>query len=107
MNKLYIGNLPADVNEGSIRELFHEHTGAVPKSVLVKKGGYAFVECADDETISKAIETLNGETANTSARGQPRVMGISRCHSLLAPFWAAKRRSHGLPRRGSSLQNGA
>lgn len=60
MNKLYIGNLPADVNEGSIRELFHEHTGAVPKSVLVKKGGYAFVECADDETISKAIETLNG-----------------------------------------------
>ncbi|KAK8766295.1 hypothetical protein V5799_006923 [Amblyomma americanum] len=62
MNKLYIGNLPADVNEGSIRELFHEQTGAIPKSVLVKKGGYAFVECADELTISKAIETLNGHS---------------------------------------------
>ncbi|KAH7965757.1 hypothetical protein HPB49_010422 [Dermacentor silvarum] len=63
MNKLYIGNLPADVNEGSIRELFHEQTGAVPKSVLLKKGGYAFVECADDLVISKAIEALNGKTS--------------------------------------------
>ncbi|XP_050043127.2 insulin-like growth factor 2 mRNA-binding protein 1 isoform X1 [Dermacentor andersoni] len=62
MNKLYIGNLPADVNEGSIRELFHEQTGAVPKSVLLKKGGYAFVECADDLVISKAIEALNGHS---------------------------------------------
>lgn len=62
MNKLYIGNLPADVNEGSIRELFHQQTGVVPKSVLLKKGGYAFVECSDDLVISKAIEALNGHS---------------------------------------------
>uniref|UniRef100_A0A131XY52 Putative igf-ii mrna-binding protein imp n=1 Tax=Ixodes ricinus TaxID=34613 RepID=A0A131XY52_IXORI len=62
MNKLYIGNLPADVNEGSIRELFHEQTGASPKSVLVKKGGYAFVECADELAVGKAIEALNGHS---------------------------------------------
>ncbi|KAL3186585.1 hypothetical protein MRX96_027397 [Rhipicephalus microplus] len=59
MNKLYIGNIPADVNEGSIRELFHQQTGVVPKSMLLKKGGYAFVECSDNLVISKAIEALN------------------------------------------------
>lgn len=61
MNKLYIGNLPADVNEGSLRELFHEQAGVLPKTVLVKKGGYAFVECNDQPAADKAIETLNGK----------------------------------------------
>uniref|UniRef100_A0A2R5LEC5 Putative igf-ii mrna-binding protein imp n=1 Tax=Ornithodoros turicata TaxID=34597 RepID=A0A2R5LEC5_9ACAR len=62
MSKLYIGNLPADVNEGSLRELFHEQTGIVPKSVLVKKGGYAFVECSDQQSVDKVIEALNGHS---------------------------------------------
>ncbi|XP_067138509.1 insulin-like growth factor 2 mRNA-binding protein 1 isoform X2 [Centruroides vittatus] len=61
MTKLYIGNLP-DVNEVTVRDLFHEHAGVVPETVLVKKGGYAFVECPDQESAEKAIEVLNGFT---------------------------------------------
>ncbi|KAL3175199.1 hypothetical protein MRX96_047519 [Rhipicephalus microplus] len=43
MNKLYIGNLPADVNEGSIRELFHQQTGVVPKSAIEALNGHSFM----------------------------------------------------------------
>ncbi|XP_013792296.2 U2 small nuclear ribonucleoprotein B'' 2-like [Limulus polyphemus] len=60
MNKLYIGNLPLETNEESLRELFHEQSGVTPQSILVKKGGYAFVECLDEEAAEKAIEVLNG-----------------------------------------------
>ncbi|XP_076361075.1 insulin-like growth factor 2 mRNA-binding protein 1 isoform X2 [Tachypleus tridentatus] len=60
MNKLYIGNLPTEANEVSIRDLFHEKLGVIPKTVLVKKGGYAFVECSDEQATEKAIELLNG-----------------------------------------------
>ncbi|XP_022247998.1 insulin-like growth factor 2 mRNA-binding protein 1, partial [Limulus polyphemus] len=60
MNQLYIGNLPVEANEESLRELFHERSRVVPKSVLVKKGGYAFVECPDEQAAEKAIKVLNG-----------------------------------------------
>lgn len=60
MNKLYIGSLPADVNEGTLRQLFQEH-GITCTNVLVKKGGYAFVDCPDQTSVDKAIDKLNGE----------------------------------------------
>uniref|UniRef100_T1JD27 RRM domain-containing protein n=1 Tax=Strigamia maritima TaxID=126957 RepID=T1JD27_STRMM len=59
MNKLYIGNLPADVNEGTLRQLFLDK-GINCTNVLVKKGGYAFVDCPDQTTADRAIDSLNG-----------------------------------------------
>lgn len=61
MNKLYVGSLPQDANEGTLRELFQEHVGFQPKNVLVKKGGYAFVECQDQQSAERAIGALNGK----------------------------------------------
>lgn len=60
MSKLYIGNLPVDTNENSLRQLFFEQN--LPcLNILVKRGGYAFVDCPDQSSADKAIDKLNGE----------------------------------------------
>ena len=59
MSKLYVGNLPADANEAALRQLLQEH-GVSVTSVLVKRGGYAFIDCAEQSAIDRAIEKLNG-----------------------------------------------
>ncbi|XP_018401878.1 PREDICTED: insulin-like growth factor 2 mRNA-binding protein 3-A [Cyphomyrmex costatus] len=62
MSKLYVGNLPSDCNESALRQLFQEHSLACT-TILVKRGGYAFVDCADQSTADRAIDKLNGEFA--------------------------------------------
>ncbi|XP_021923058.1 insulin-like growth factor 2 mRNA-binding protein 1 isoform X2 [Zootermopsis nevadensis] len=59
MSKLYVGNLPADVNEGTLRQLFQDHSLSCT-TILVKHGGYAFVDCTDQSTADRAIDKLNG-----------------------------------------------
>ncbi|XP_033210747.1 insulin-like growth factor 2 mRNA-binding protein 1 isoform X2 [Belonocnema kinseyi] len=66
MSKLYVGNLPADCNEAALRQLFQEHTLSCT-TILVKRGGYAFVDCADQSTADRAIDKLNGFTYLGSA----------------------------------------
>ncbi|XP_024874654.1 insulin-like growth factor 2 mRNA-binding protein 1 isoform X1 [Temnothorax curvispinosus] len=61
MSKLYVGNLPSDCNENALRQLFQEHSLACT-TILVKRGGYAFVDCADQSTADRAIDKLNGYT---------------------------------------------
>ncbi|KAF5269249.1 hypothetical protein FQR65_LT02550 [Abscondita terminalis] len=58
MSKLYIGNLPTDTNEMILRQLFLEQN--LPcTNILVKRGGYAFVDCPDQSSADKAIDKLN------------------------------------------------
>ncbi|KAK5645815.1 hypothetical protein RI129_004279 [Pyrocoelia pectoralis] len=65
MSKLYIGNLPADTNEVVLRRLFLEQN--LPcTNILVKRGGYAFVDCPDQSSADKAIDKLNGFHFNGS-----------------------------------------
>lgn len=59
MSKLYVGNLPTDVNEGTLRQLFADQ-GVTTTNVLVKRGGYAFIDCQDQTDIDRAIDELNG-----------------------------------------------
>jgi RNA recognition motif-containing protein len=60
MSKLYVGNLSADVNEGTLRQLFQDHSLSCT-TILVKRGGYAFVDCTDQSTADRAIDKLNGK----------------------------------------------
>lgn len=60
MSKLYIGNLPIETNESTLRQLFLEHNLSCT-NVLVKRGGYAFVDCPDQSSADKAIDKLNGK----------------------------------------------
>lgn len=60
MSKLYIGNLPGETSEPSLKQLFVEN-GLTCSKVLVKRGGYAFVDCPDQSSADKAIDKLNGK----------------------------------------------
>ncbi|KAK2583541.1 hypothetical protein KPH14_009496 [Odynerus spinipes] len=58
MSKLYVGNLSSECNENALRQLFQDHNLACT-TILVKRGGYAFVDCADQSTADRAIDKLN------------------------------------------------
>ncbi|KAI4500884.1 hypothetical protein M0802_004095 [Mischocyttarus mexicanus] len=60
MSKLYVGNLSSECNENALRQLFQDHNLSCT-TILVKRGGYAFVDCADQSTADRAIDKLNGE----------------------------------------------
>ncbi|XP_043498762.1 insulin-like growth factor 2 mRNA-binding protein 2 [Polistes fuscatus] len=59
MSKLYVGNLSSECNENALRQLFQDHNLSCT-TILVKRGGYAFVDCADQSTADRAIDKLNG-----------------------------------------------
>lgn len=63
MSKLYIGNLPTETNENSLRQLFLEQNLSCT-NILVKRGGYAFIDCPDQSSADKAIDKLNGKALN-------------------------------------------
>lgn len=62
MSKLYIGNLAAEANEAALRQLLQESGVGTVSSVLVKRGGYAFIDCSEQSTVDRAIEKLNGKS---------------------------------------------
>jgi RNA recognition motif-containing protein len=65
MKNIYVGNLSYDATEDSVRSLF-EAFGAVDRVSIVtdrdtgQPRGFAFVEMNDDESATKAMESLNG-----------------------------------------------
>lgn len=63
MSKLYVGNLPMDSGESALRQLFSDHN-LTCSEVLVKRGGYAFVDCPDQSSADRAIDKLNGMYIN-------------------------------------------
>lgn len=99
MSKLYVGNLPTDVNEGTLRQLFSEQ-GVNATNVLVKRGGYAFVDCQDQTGIDRAIQELNGRCSRPSSgagagRRRRRRLGGRRSGPRLGggPIWPPEGRA--------------
>lgn len=66
MSKLYIGNLPTETNEHALRQLFLEQNLSCT-NILVKRGGYAFVDCPDQSSADKAIDKLNGKVKHVAS----------------------------------------
>ena len=65
-NKLYVGNLPYQANEDSLKELFAEAGTVNSASIIMDKfsgrsKGFGFVEMSSEEEAKKAIELLNGK----------------------------------------------
>lgn len=61
--KIYVGNLPYEVDEARLREIFEPFGAPVSAVVVVDRAsgrskGYGFVEMADDDA-RKAILALN------------------------------------------------
>jgi len=65
--KLYVGNLPYDVTEEGLRELFSQ-SGTVVSVALIKdrdsgrSKGFGFVEMSSQQEAEAAIRALNGRT---------------------------------------------
>jgi RNA recognition motif-containing protein len=67
--KLYIGNLPYDVTETALREMFAGAGEVSTVSIVTDRDtgrprGFAFVEMADDAGARQAINQINGKTLN-------------------------------------------
>jgi len=67
--RLYVGNLPYDVDEDSIKQFFEAGGGRQVKQVKIvtdrdtgRPRGFAFVEMADDAQAQSAINELNSQS---------------------------------------------
>ncbi|XP_045458455.1 insulin-like growth factor 2 mRNA-binding protein 3 [Melitaea cinxia] len=92
MNKLYIGNLPTEADEDSVRQLFMEHNLTVAE-ISVKRGGYAFVDFPDQSAADRAIDKLHGY----SYCGLPLIVEPSVCSSKRRRYTRSRILISGLP----------
>ena len=65
-NKLYVGNLPYSVNDGSLQDLFAPHGTVRSAKVIMDRDsgrskGFGFVEMGSDQEAQAAIAALNGK----------------------------------------------
>ncbi len=64
-NKLYVGGLPYQVTEDTLREIFSAH-GTVESATVItdrmtsRSKGFGFVEMSSQEEAQAAIDKLNG-----------------------------------------------
>ncbi len=61
---IYIGNLPFNLDEENLKEIFEEYGEVTSAKIIVDKftgrgKGFGFVEMSDDEEATKAIQELN------------------------------------------------
>jgi cold-inducible RNA-binding protein len=64
-NNLYVGNLPFEVDEAELQELFVSQGEVISAKVITDREtgrarGFAFVEMAEAEGAQKAIQNLDG-----------------------------------------------
>ncbi len=88
--KLYVGGLPYQVTEHTLREIFSAH-GTVESATVItdrmtgRSKGFGFVEMSSQEEAQQAIDKLNGTdlegrniTVNEAKPRQPRSGGGGR-----------------------------
>ena len=63
--KLYVGNLPFEVDEEALKELFSDYNAEevtlIKDKFSGRSKGFGFVTISDDEVAKKAIAELNGK----------------------------------------------
>ena len=64
MKNIYVGNLSYDATEDDLREAFSQHGEVSSVNIIMdrhtgRSRGYAFVEMANDEEATSAIEGVN------------------------------------------------
>ena len=58
--KVYVGNLPNDLEEDGLRSLLSEKSLPEAETVLVKRGGYAFLEFSEQIKADEVISLMDG-----------------------------------------------
>ena len=94
--KLYVGNLPYQIGEAELQELFSQ-AGSV-ESVRVMRDmatgrarGFAFVEMGTDEEAQKAIDGLNGH----DMKGRALTVNVARPREERTGGGGGERRGYG------------
>ncbi len=77
-NKVYVANLPTEVTETELKELFAPHGTVTSANIATDRDtkeqrGFAFVEMSTEEEATKAVAKVNG----TSLRGKDLTVNIS------------------------------
>lgn len=78
-NKLYVGNLPFTINDGTLAEMFAEFGDVSEAKVITDKfsgrsKGFGFVTFANEEDAAKAIEAMNGK----DVEGRPLTVNVAK-----------------------------
>lgn len=78
-NKLYVGNLPYELNDASLKDLFAPSGEVVEAKVIVDKmsnrsKGFGFVTMQDDAAAEKAVADMNGKDVS----GRQIVVNVAR-----------------------------
>ena len=83
-NKLYVGNLPYSVTDGSLQDMFAPHGTVRSAKVIMDRDsgrskGFGFVEMGSDQEAQAAIAALSGKDMNGRAltvnEAKPRESG--------------------------------
>lgn len=78
-SKLYVGNLPYNMNDESLGQLFADFGEVTDAKVITDKfsgrsKGFGFVTMGDEDSAQKAIEAMNGKEVG----GRNIVVNVSR-----------------------------
>jgi len=69
---IYVGNLPYDVSDTDLQQLFEQHGSVASARVVIdrttgRSKGFGFVQMDDRAEAEKAIESTNGQEMNGRA----------------------------------------
>lgn len=70
--KLYVGNLPHEITNSDLQDLFEPHGTVLSAQVIVDRDtnrskGFGFVEMKNDQEAEAAIEVMNGKEVSGRA----------------------------------------
>jgi RNA recognition motif-containing protein len=93
--RLYVGNLPFDVDETQLRGLFEKDGRQVTEVKIImdrdtgRPRGFAFVEMGSQADASSAISALNGPRRRADRERSPRVLVNRGGGPFAGADWAA------------------
>ena len=83
MAKIYVGGLPQDITEEAFK-LFLDEEKVIYESVLIKKGGYAFIDLSSVDQAKESIDKLNGKTFVNDVKSRQKVNFFTNIFSYIS-----------------------
>ncbi|GFY04478.1 insulin-like growth factor 2 mRNA-binding protein 2 [Trichonephila clavipes] len=100
--RLFIGNLPPQINEETLRDIFFQRTGVLPQNTFLRPN-FALVRLPDTLTLEKATEMLNGyEVMGSHLVAEPSSLAPNRSAVVPNP-WSVY---HMVPCRPKNIHSG-
>ena len=72
--KIYLGGLPPELDEDGLKSMLNDKNLPGAESVLVKRGGYAFLEFLDQAKADEVITLMDGESSRRATKNQTNIV---------------------------------